>query len=787
MSVLRKKLFRHLKEGKGQFIAVTVVILLGLLGFSSVKNAYENLEKTQNRYYEENQFAHLEAHIFRAPKQVLERLESIPGISKVTGRLSKDMNLKVHKGEEAISGRFVSYPAEEREVVNQLFLLEGTYLSKEKPKGILIDPKFAEAHGLKVGDEVFPIVNGKEEAFEVIGIATSPEFIYLLRRPEDLMPRPKEYGVFFINDSLAQTIWGYEEDFNQAFFILEQSAKLDKVKLRVEEVLKPYGLTALVERDNQLSHVFLEGELTQLEGMANSFPVIFLGVAAAIIYVMMTRLVKTQRGQIGVMKALGYTDKQVFLHYLSYALIMSLPGAILGLLVGFYLGTLLTQYYTLFFNLPLMEIQVYWDIIVPALFLTCLFVGFATYRAIRKTVQLDPMLALRPETPVSKGRILLERMPFFWKKLTFQWRMTFRSLSRNKQRALLSIMGVVFSVALLVMGSFTSGAFEFIIEDHFVKGQKYDVRVTFSSAVDSKGFKEMIKTYPIDYGEPLLEVPVEVTKGWKQEKILLTGIYEKESLIHAFTVQGHQADISEGLWLSDRVANELGVQAGDMVEVEALTPGGRTKSLRITGVIKQMIGSDSYVGAKTLGKLSRSEGAITKGLLLMPEDQEDLVVEELKEVSKVGSVESKNRLVASFYEFAELSLVSSFMFYIFGGILGFAIIYNATVVNIADRNRELASLKVLGYTRTEIRQLIFNENLIVGIGGIILGLPMGYLFIWAIAESSASEVFSFPVMITPSAYLTAAIVASFFVFLAQVATYKKLDRIDMVEVLKSKD
>lgn len=792
MRPLNKKLWRTIWNTKGQFLAMVAVVAVGICVYIAVGTAYSNLSRSQESFYQENNFADYYFHVIRAPEQVVRQVESLPGVAQATGRIQKDVPI-FKENDQRATGRLISYPLPMNGEVNRLHLLSGR-LFEAYPQGggaeVLVDSQYFAGNSLSFNDEVTIVPEGKKVSLTVVGIATSPEFVYIMKDAASMIPDPQAFGIIMLPHNQAQQILGLNGQVNQVVIKLTPGADEKKVAQQVEDLLEPYGNLASYPRRQQLSHAALQGEMDGLRTFAMVLPVIFLGVAAGVQFVMLGRMVRAQRMSIGVMKAIGYSNWQIMLHYSGYAVSMSFSGALVGTVLGLMLASVISQLYAQFFNLPQSIGGINIQTILYGFLLSLGVGGAAGLTATRGITRMKPSDSMRPEPPRRSSRTLVERWGGFWRRLTPSWKMGIRSIARNRGRFGVTLVGVVFAVGLLVISIMPNNTFDYMIEQQFFKLQKYDYLVRFTAPVKDNELLDISRLDGVIRTEPILEVPVKLHFAGREEEDLMLGLSPGTTMRQIESDTGQSIHIpEEGMLINILTANKLGVRVGDQVEVETLLNIGpvHRSIMKVVGVNQQMIGGGSYVSLEQANRVLQEKGVATGAMLKVDPGQGQTLEDRLNQMTGVASVLSRQNELEGFTQYLDMILATVAMMVGFAMVLGWAIIYNSSVVSFAERKRELASLRVLGYTTQEVAGLLSKEALLLTLVGLLVGLPFGRLMADAYIKSVSTELFTMPVIIYPLTYALSALGGVFFIVTAHRFGVRGLKHLDMVEVFKNRE
>lgn len=792
MSALGKKLFRTIWKSKGSFLAVVAVVMVGISVYISMTTAFYNLSKSRDMFYQDNDFADYFFHVVKAPEEILKQIEAVPGVIKATGRIQKDLSVLKEKDERALV-RLISYPLPMEKEINRLHLLRGRLFDKSARNGdieILVDPQHASANNLAQGGYIKVVAEGKLVSLKVVGTATSPEFIYPMKDASSLMPEPDKFGIIMISHKQAQQLLNISGQINMVAVKLLPGTNVEITERRIKEILEPYGNLVSYDRKDQLSHAVLKSELDGLEATSKSLPVIFLLVAAAIQFIMISRMVKNQRLQIGVMKALGYNNWQIILHYNSFAISIALLGASLGSLLGLVFAGLISQTYAMFFNLPEAIGGVNYKAIINGFALSIGVALTAGLIATRKIIAINPAEAMRTEPPKKGGSSFLERLPWLWQKLSSQWKMSLRTIGRNKVRFVITVFGVLFAVALLINSLFFNDSLDYLLKKHFSEEQSYDYLIRFAQPIKEQELLNIKRLDGVLLEEPILEIPVKISYDGLSEDDLLVGLSKDTTLRTLYTLTETKVNIPEdGVIINKRTADKLGVKIGEKIEIETqMGYGPKYKgTLRVVGMHQQVIGGGNYLNIEQANQIIR-EMQIVNGVMLKVDlaYAKDLE-KELNKMTAVSSVLSKQKEMESFTTNLDSLIYFTAVMVGFAVLLGFTIVYNASVINFAERYRELASLRVIGFTQKEVSNLLIKEILLQSFIGIILGLPAGYFMAEQYIKAVNSDLYSFPIIIYPKTYIYAALGGLLFTIMAHLVATRGIKDIDLASALKNRD
>ena len=517
--------------------------------------------------------------------------------------------------------------------------------------------------------------------------------------------------------------------------------------------------------------------------MSNVLPVMFLMVAAVIIVIMLSRIVANDRMAIGVLKALGYSNLDVLSHYTKYALAIGLVGSTIGIIGGILLSGPLSQVFVSYFNIPFVTINVYYSFIFKAIILTSIFCIASGLLGARTVLHILPADSMRPEAPKSGKRILLERIGFFWRRLSFSWKMVIRNIMRTKRRFIFLVLGLALTYSINAVPLYMGEAMPTMFNLQYGEYQKMDYNIDFARPMNKNILKDLNQLIDTSKMEPKLEYPFELKNGWRKKAVNIIGMPRNTDFYEFRDMKDKEVYLSEkGIFVTEALAKLLGVTKGDYVTIKNFIPGKKDIKIEVSGVVKQYLGINAFMDLEAMQSLLVDKEMITGVSIASTDD----IKEKLKDVKNIAAVRSSSDIQNAFLEYLDTMNIATKFYLLFGGILGFAIIYNATIIGISERNMEFASLRVLGFDKRDIYRMISKENTLMTVIAILLGIPLGMSMINGMAQSFSSEMITLPVIITPKIFIYAAIATISFVIIAQLATRKKIYNLNFIDALKSR-
>jgi putative ABC transport system permease protein len=784
---LDRKLLRDLWHLKGQGLAISLVIAAGVTMFVMYLSTFHSLRLTQQAYYERYRFAHVFAALTRAPLSLRERIAEIPGVARVDARVVVDVTLDVPGLIEPASGRLIGIDVPPRPMLNDLFLRRGRFPAPGRTDEVLASEAFALARALGPGDRVGAVINGRRRDLEVVGIALSPEYIYSIR-PGELIPDDARFGVFWMEGRALAAAFDMEGGFNNLALTLLPGASEPDVIGRVDRVLAIYGGLGAIPRALQTSHWYLDNELAQLQTVGLILPVVFLLVASFLLNVVMTRIVSVQREQIAALKALGYTNGELSWHYTKLSLVIGALGAAMGVFFGAWMGGAMTSIYNDFFRFPVLTYSLPANVAAGGVAASFAAAVLGALNAVRRAAALPPAEAMRPEPPARYRRSVLERAGLA-RYMSAPVRMIVRNVGRHPLRAFTSIVGVAASVAMLILGTFFLDSIAVLMEIQFFVIGRQDVTVNFVLPASAGALHELRRMPGVIQVEPVRSVPVRLRAAHRSRIVALQGLTAEAMLNRVVDVEGGVMRLPpDGLVLSLKLAEVLGARAGDEVVIEVLDGRRPIVATTVAGIVEEYMGTSAYMEIEAVRRVVKQGGTLSGAFLKIDPMYSAVLYDRLKDVPLVAGVSLKRSAIESFEKtLAETFYVMIFFNLLFSSVIAFGVVYNAARVSLSERSRELASLRVLGFTRGEISFILLGELAVVVLAAIPLGMVLGYLFAGALVAAFNTELYRFPLVVSPRTYAYAASAILVAATLSGLAVRRRLDHLDLVAVLKTRE
>jgi len=787
MTALDRKLLRDLVHIWPQALAIALVMAAGVATLILAQGAHRSLDETRAAYYDRYRFADVFASAKRAPKDLLAAIREIPGIAAVEARARGSAVLDVEGVMEPASAQLLSLPETGAPRLNALYLRRGRLPNGTGRDEVAVNTAFAKVHELEPGSTIHAVVGGTARDLRVVGIVDSPEFIYTIG-PGELAPDDRRSAILWMPERELAAAYDLEGAFNDLIVGLLRGADLDEVTDRLDILLKPYGGRGAHGRKDQVSHAFIDAELNQLRAMAVILPPIFLAVAAFLINMTLARIISMEREQIGLLKALGYANRTIGAHYVKFALIIALTGLALGCVGGWWLGRGLTRIYAEFFKFPFLFFTDAPDPYVIAAAVAFAAGTLGALQAVARAVRLAPAVAMRPPAPPAYRRLPggARRLLPEVSQLSL---MILRQLIRHPGRAGLTMLGMALSVAILVGSLFSLDSLEDMVDVTFFRTDRQDATITFLEPQPLRAVEDVRRLPGVLKAEPQRSVAVRIRHANIERRISLSGKRRDADLARVLDLGLRDIRPDEyGVMLSQMLAKLLHVGPGGRVEFEALEGRGLVWSLPVVAISTGYVGLGASVDFDALNRMMHDPPLVGSVGLSLDRAAEPAFFAAIKDVPALSGITLNRRALQTFRDtIAENINIAMTMYLSLGGLIAFGVVYNTARIRLSERGRELASLRVLGFTRSEIYWVLFGEFLIL----VLLALPLGWVLGYGIAAATvaglANELYQMPLIILPATYARAALVVLVAAAISAILLRVRTDRLDLIAVLKTRE
>ncbi len=792
MSVLDHKLWRDLRGNAAILFTVVAIIAVGVGSFTGLLSIQRILRNSQANYYRQYRFADFWIDVKKMPLAAAERLERMPGVAAIEPRVVFDVILDMPRHDEPVTGRLISVPTRGFDrVINGMHLMRGSGFSDTRDEEVIVGESFAKAHGLEPGDRIEMILNRRKESFVIVGTAISPEYIYVVQGYGSLAPDPEHFGILYVKEGYAREILGFKDAANQVVgqLVPDYEQDVDVLLEQIDRQLAPYGVLSAISRRLQPSNRFISDEIHSLGITALIMPSIFLFVAVMVLNVLMSRFAQSQRSIIGTLKAIGYSNWQVVEHYLSFGLLIGLAGGVLGIGLGLSIAWGLMQLYRGFFQFPTFQYEAYPDLLLIGMALSLVFAVAGTAKGVRRVLQLHPAEAMRPKPPERGGAIVLERVQPIWKRLGFRTHIALRSLFRNYGRSLTAIISGMLATAIIFAALTMRHSMWVLLDYQFEKIAHSDVDLALRDSRSVDALYEAQRLPGVQYAEGVFGLTADLRHGRASRRVTITGLPDPHRLTTPLDDRGRPIDVPPvGLVLSDKLAEQLKAGAGDTLELTPVLGERQGRRVPVASVVREYMGLGAYADLRYLTRLVDEPPAVSSILLAVEPTRVNALYRAVKQLPEVSGVNVRAQTKVNIEQtILRTMLFSLTLIILFAGVIGFGSILNASLIEIADRTRDIATFRVLGYRALQVASIFFRENGIIFGAGLLLGIPFGYLMVRVIAVAYNTEMFRMPVIFSLKITLLTAGVAALFVGIAQWFVLRQIGRMDWLEGIKVKE
>jgi putative ABC transport system permease protein len=787
MGVLNRKLWRDLVDMRGMVLAIALVQVGGIATFVMSLSTYDTLLVARDNYYRDQRFADVFALLKRAPDSLTGRLQAIPGVERVQTRVVAAARLAVPGFNDPVIGTLVSIPESRNPELNALHLQQGRLLNAGCDDETLISDSFAKEHNLKPGDRITATINGRRKQLTIAGIAMSPEYMYAIA-PGAVFPDFKRYGILWMGRTALAAAYNMEGAFNDVSFKLEDGAIAEDVIEQVDQIIARYGGHGAFARKDQMSHRFLSEEFKGLETMAAVFPVIFLGVAAFLLNVVITRLVNTQRNQIAILKAFGYSNMAVGRHYAALVFVIVLLGLAGGIAAGIWMGKGLSALYMNFYKFPFTDYHLHTDVILLATLVSLVAGMSGTLMAVYRAVKLPPAEAMRPETPASYRTTLVERLGL-QHLLSQPTRMIARHIERRPWKTALTVGGIAAASGIIMVANFQEDSVSYMIDVQYAMSQSQDLTVTLIEPTSRNALHSLAGIEGVQHTEGMRAIPARLRHEHRSYRGSLQGMEPDGELRKVLDADLQRVVLPvEGVVLTDFLAELLAITPGQYLTVEVLEGNRPVLEVPVAGLTSEYLGVSAYMQRATVNRLLKEGDVVNTVFMDIDEKYSDRILRELDDMPRVAGTIIRETAIRSFHKtMEETILFFAFITALLGGVIAFGVVYNSAHIALSERDRELASLRVLGFTRGEVGYILLGE---LGVAT-LLALPLGYLFGYTLcgylSSQFRSDLYRVPLVLEADTVAFASSVVLASAIISGLLLWRKLNRLDLVGVLKTRE
>jgi len=788
MHALDKKLFRDFRRLWVQALAIALVMAGGVAVLLMSLGMSRALDETRAAYYERNRFAQIFADARSVPKSILAEIRAIPGVAAVEARVTGVATLDIEGKTATTVAQLLSLPRSgDPPALNLPILRSGDWPAPEDPERVLLNQPFAQANGLAVGDRFHANLNGAKRRLTVAGTVLSPEFIYTIG-PGGLVPDYEDFGVLWMPEAALAAAFDRTGAFDNVTLRLRPGIRSEPVLDALDDLLAPYGGRGAITRADQVSNAYIESEIEQLRILSLILPPVFLGITVFLVNMVIGRIVLLERVEIGLLKALGYSNTSVCFHYLLLAGMIAAIGIGLGWAAGAWLSFGISELYANFLNFPYLIYNVSWNSYALS---AGLGVGAAAAGALRAALgaaRLSPAVAMSPPAPTRFRRNLIDRT-LSRLRVSQPSMMIFRSIVRWPIRAGFSILGMALAVSVLVASNFFPDALGVIIDTAFYKSNRQHMMLLFADDLPESAVADAANLPGVLQAEGQQFHSAVLRHGSREKRVGIEARRPGHDLSRVVDASGRVVDAPPGgVMLSTRLAQHLEVEIGDMLEVAFLTGRPGTHDLPVTGLVTQYFGLGAYMDQATLNALFQQGPRVSVVNLTYDAAAEVALQAALKDLPRLAGtimmVENRRGFLETI---GDNILIVTTIYATLGALITVGVAYNGARIQLSERARELASLRILGFTRGEVSYILVGETMLLA----VLAQPLGWWIGWRVAklmtDGFTNDLYSIPLVIQPATYATASLIVLIAALASVLVVRRRLDRLDLVAVMKTRE
>jgi len=789
--VLDRKLLREIARSKGLIAAIVAIVAIGTSCFVGLLATHRALVTARADYYARCRMADFWIDVKKVPIAEAQALLDIPEVASVRTRIQFPAVVDLKGLDRPVSGLVMSLPNRPGPITNDILLRRGRYFSDGRRNEIIVSPAFADAHHLAPGSRLHLTTQGQRREFVVVGEGIGAEHAYLMP-PGQLTPDAAGYGLFFVKREYAEEVFDFQGAANSIVGRFVQGVRNPRAVVdEISDRLDAYGVFAATPLEDQVSHLTLTAELQGLKQMASFLPLIFFAVAALVLNVLMTRMVENERVILGTFKALGIPNSSLLGHMIKYGVIVGAMGGVIGAVGAYYVTVGMVTVYRQYFNFPTLEAHFQPDLVAYALAAAVACAVLGTIRGVRMILALQPAEAMRAMTSVVGGASLFERWGAFWKRLDWRWRVVLRDIGRSKARTLAGVGASALGAALLLAGFGLKDSMEFMLDFQFESVMKADYELALRGERGEDALVSVRNLTGVESAEPIFAVAGVFENGGIRKRMAITGVTRGAKLTVPHDGNGEPVILPDaGILLPDRLADELGVKAGETISFQPIKGERRRYDVPVTGIIESVIGLAIYADRAYLNRLVGAESDLTSLQLTVAQSagEQAAFLRDLKRYPEVEGVamtsEARERMQSEFI--AQMD-VMTYVIIFFAGVIFFGSVLNSSLVSVAERRRDIATFRALGYGNRAISVMFLRQSLTLNLAGSVLGLGIGYGLVYGLSLQLSNDLYSMPCVVAGSSYIATLVVAPLFVLLAEGIVFRNIKRMDWLRELGAKE
>lgn len=786
--MLTLKALRDTLAHKGQFIALIVLVALGVTSYVTFQNGYYDLKASLDTAYGRLHFADLTIHVDRVPLTQQQHLESIPGVAAARVRTVQDVGLDL-TGDKQGTARIISVPNGGSTNVDAVYIVSGRLPSADARDEVLLHPKFAGETSTGIGDTLTLRIGGERKTVRIVGIASDPEYLYPLRSTGDL-PSPGEFAVLFSTEHVVETLLGHPGSGNDIAVRATPDADVHKLAKRLEGELEPFGVQVSSLRADQPGYEALNSELEQNRIMARWMPLLVLAISSMSLFIALSRLVTAQRGEIGLAKALGYKDSQILWHYLSFGLIIAAGGTVLGVALGLLGARGVASMYVSMLGIVFMENGLYPDVIAMAVGVAVASCVAAAIVPAMNSARLAPAIAMHsdPNQSLSGGRIpLIERILGPLLPHTFTIRLPIRNIFRARRRSLYTVLGIAFAMVLSVVTVSMFDSIDYLLFETFTKVERWDIVAVSGQPVGPSRVAEVRSLRGVHRVQPALVLPVKVSHDGATANVSLTAM-SPDADFHGFSriagAEPADALAAGTIVLAASTAKKINVGVGEMIAVDP-PPDGDPVNVRVGSLSSETLGQPAYVSAETGANITDEPVNRFNALYLSADAKRaSRIQDEIFDMPSTASVQVKSDLIQRLKDMMAVMNVFGWVLLAFGSALAFVVVYTTFTANITERTREIATMRTIGEDNARLTVMVTLENLLITLAAIPLGIWLGIQTGNAIFAQFTTSSYTLTASIYPKSVVGITALMLAVVLLSEVPPVRRIFRLDLAAATK---
>lgn len=782
VSILHRKLRRDLRQRRSQFAAVIITIVLGIALFGATYDAYQNLTDSYHQLFVTLNTADMTIAGGQTDA-IVQAAKGVSGVADVTTRTVADVPVQVN-GDHKMLGRLVGIPSGSQPSIDKVDILSGVYPDASAP--VLIEQHMAKHFDLKAGDTIQILGPSGWVTEKIAGVAASAEYLWPAQSRQQIIPSFDDFGIVFADESLLATIPSSAA--HQEVLIAYKSdvgtAGLDRL---LEDFATNNGASDATPLADLPSNAALSEDLSGFQEMSLMFPLLFLAAAGMATYVLLTRLVLSQRGQIGLLMASGFRKRTIFGHYLEFGLLAAIVGAVFGAPLGGLLGSVISKMYTGALSIPATVTTARLSTALIGVTFALVAGALSALAPAMRATRLIPAQAMRGLIPAGKGGATwIERFVPPLRRLPARWKAVLRGVGRNRNRTISTVVGVVLAVTLILTFWGMIDSIQVLLSRQFDLVNSQNAQVYLTGQATPEVVAQIAAESGVAHAEAVADLPASIQSATSQYHTELLG-FQPDTKLHSFIVKGHDVPLpSSGVYLGTSLEKDLGVKVGDTVTIDVPDANIHTTQT-VAGFVNEPLGTYAYISLPELTTLAGGTNvANTVYLTYAPGAQPETMRNELSALPVVGAFIDSNALQSMAEQFMGLFYAFVGVMLALGGLMAFALIYNTISANVAERASEVAMMRAGGISRHTISRLLTSENVLLTLIGVVPGLLFGYVFAYYGLSVYSSDLFKWDLYIRPTTYVFTVIAIVVAALLSQRPVLRAVQRLDVATVVRER-